>query len=282
MMKIVATRRIFIMFTILLVMSLFVSGRAFAWTISRDFEGGAVGNVATGSAGYFWVNSSNMKFTNTQAHSGSISSSAYFQIGSADTTGATFEGNGATVSEGGEVWFREYLYFPAGFIFSSAPVQKVFRISTTSGYLSVYNINGNIAMSNEPSVYAGYDEPGTQASSNAAFSTGKWQCIEMYVKLNHSLDQGIFRIWKDGILILENKHYPTLANSSAQVNDIFTQFNYWNGGSPANQTAYVDDIVITNVAPSAKDAAGNAMIGPTNWTVSASLQSPSGLRVTAN
>ena len=45
-----------------------------------------------------------------------------------------------------------------------------------------------------------------------------------------------------------------------------TMMGIWNGGAPATQLQYLDDIVITTDQPSNTDAFGNRMIGPTGWS----------------
>jgi len=39
----------------------------------------------------------------------------------------------------------------------------------------------------------------------------------------------------------------------------------WNGGAPQDQDMWIDDIVITNETPTARDVYGNPMIGPDAW-----------------
>lgn len=280
MMKKIRTPKMLTVLTILIIMSFF-AWQAFAWTISRDFEGGTVGQVATGTSGFFWVNSGNIKFSNSVVHNGTKSVAAQFTSGSVDTTGATFEGNNATVSEGGEAWYRGYFYFPTGWKWNGTT--KIMRFQTPRGYLSVLSGNGSIQASNEPAVYAGYDgQPGILEATGSNFDTGKWQCIEMYVKLSSTAGKGIFRIWKDGILIYQRTTLPTVSGPGQGLNDVNTLFNYWNESSPQNQTAYVDDIKITSDIPSNVDAQGNRMIGPTDWlSGNTALPAPTALRVTA-
>jgi hypothetical protein len=89
--------------------------------------------------------------------------------------------------------------------------------------------------------------------------TNKWYCVEQYVKF--SAAQGIHRVWIDGKLVGENKSYPTLGQA-ADVCDAVFFFTYWNGAVRTSQYAYIDDVVITTDRPAGRDAAGNAMIGP--------------------
>lgn len=81
----------------------------------------------------------------------------------------------------------------------------------------------------------------------------------MYVRL--STTQPLFRIWKNGTLVIEDATTPTLGSSSDQA-DFSYVFTYWNGGSPQDQTAFVDELVYTTSRPSQHDASGNPMIGP--------------------
>lgn len=243
-------------YLIVIIVCMMVSNNAAAWTISKNAEGGSNGSVATGSYGFSYSNG--LTFSTDMAHGGSMSYKTTFQA-SEETNGASIESGGQTVAEGGEVWWRNYYYFPSGFDFSCSPVIKVLRFLTTqNGHLSVFSgSNGEIIMSNEPTDH--------QADSGAYFTTGAWQCIEFYIRASSTAGQGIFRIWKNGILIYNNTTYPTLAASGNSITDVFRIWTNWNGGSPVNQVAYMDDMVITNERPTNQDVAGNYMIGPTDW-----------------
>ncbi len=240
---------------VLLAMMLFATGQAFAWTVSSTFESGTIGSAAKGSTGFDFADVNYAIFSNAMANTGSKSCRMYFPRGFDGTTGAY--GSGAGFGEGHEVWFRAYFYFPAGWSWGNAAgkgwdVIKMMRISTTFNHLSIFAENsGQILLSNEIS-----DE---QTGFGVNWDVGRWQCMEMYIKLSST--NPIFRIWKDGVLIKEDATHATLPpGGSTDANYLI--FSNWNDGSPQNQYAYVDDIILTDVTPSQVDVKGNRMIGP--------------------
>ena len=68
------------------------------------------------------------------------------------------------------------------------------------------------------------------------------------------------RFWKNGALMADLTDRITLGAAS-DVSDQTNLFTYWNGGAPATQSMYVDDVILTTDTPSAKDAAGHPYIG---------------------
>jgi len=132
------------------------------------------------------------------------------------------------------------------------------------GYLSVFaDTNGMILLSNEVQGY--------QPSTGVSFDVNNWQSIEMYVKF--STTTPVFRIWKNGILLIQDTTRRTLnSTNSADFSYIFT---YWNGNVPQDQTSYIDDFYYTTETPSKVDAAGNFMIGPIDWASPSDTTSPS-------
>jgi hypothetical protein len=267
------------MFTILLVMSLSFSVQAYAWSVTADFESGTVGAKAEGTSGFEYVDRG--VFSKTVVHSGNKSAEFSFPAGVETTQGQFFTG-GSGFKEGHEIWYRAYFYFPSGWSWKNSQnlgsVIKMMRIRTNSNHLSVFaGTPGDIIYSNEVAdVQSGNGSPVVGTN----WDIGRWQCMEFYVKL--SATNPISRIWKDGVLLYEDTTSKTIpANGS--VTNPYILFGNWNNGSPKQQYAYVDDIIITDVTPSQIDSKGNPMIGPTNGNPApASIQSPTGLRVVAN
>ena len=164
-----------------------------------------------------------------------------------------------TISEGSQLWARAYYYFQSPWNWSCAPGIKILRSAhlihtdeSAAGMISVYADNaGRITLSNEPA--------GLQYHRDHSFDLDRWQCIEIYVKLSAEL--GIIRIWKDGILIIEDATAPTMMDSSDYaVNAWF--MGWWNGGVTQFQINYIDDILITTELPDSSDMHGNPFIGP--------------------
>lgn len=271
-------------FSIIFILLLF--NEAYAWTISRDFEGGSVGQEADShSSG---LDSCVPKFTFSNSRSKSGSQAGKLEWG----PGATARGGRlifpTSLHEGDEIWYRTYIYFESGFNFAAEPAIKIMRVWTASdagdnqGYLSIYKNNGTydsdppeIQRNNEP--YTG----GTSISyTGTNLSVGSWQCLEMYVKFSTSQD-GIFRIWKDGTLISEDTSHNTMVEATSKSTFVYFM-SWWNGGSPAAQNEWVDDIVITNEKPANQDSHGNYMIGPDNYTSQQPLSLPEGLKIAKN
>jgi hypothetical protein len=258
---------------ILLAMSVFASGQASAWTLSADFEKGTVGQRAQGASGWDFAGTSTF-FSSAQAAHGTKSAAINWSAGS-EGYGAShgeWDGSYPSIPNGGEFWARAYMYFPTNWKWNCSPVIKVLRgIQQGGGYMSIFaGPSGEIILSNEPAQ--------VQISTSTKFSLGQWQCIEMYVKLG---SPGIFRIWKDGVLVIENT-----ASTSGSGNRALFMTN-WNGGSPQAQTQYMDDVVITTDRPSQVDIKGNPMIGPiggtsdsTTTTTPTVVTPPAALRVT--
>lgn len=75
---------------------------------------------------------------------------------------------------------------------------------------------------------------------------GPWVCIEHQVRLNTpGASDGLFRTWVDGSLEIDTGGLNwRAAYTDYGINSIFFE-NYWNGGSPAEQERYWDNIVIS-------------------------------------
>lgn len=272
MMKKAVTKKMFYVFTILLVMSLFTSGPVFAFTVNANFENLALGGGASGTSGFNGVKYEvDATTVNTIVHGGNQSAKMRHLQGTETLTGVL--NLPSAYGEGHEIWYRAYFYFPAGWSWANTSgkysVIKMMRISTTSNHLSVFSdTNGSILLSNEVDA--------AQPTTSAFWDIGRWQCIEMYVKLSSTAP--IFRIWKDGVLVIEDTTHKTLPSGGSTTIEQYIYGN-WNNGPVQTQYSYVDDIVLTDVTPSQLDSNGNHMIGPTS--VSATLVPPTGLQVTA-
>jgi hypothetical protein len=155
---------------------------------------------------------------------------------------------------------RGYYFFKTPWDWTTPTFIKVMRIhvatSTGSniGYQSLLSDGGGQIVGNTEVADRNY-------YTSTYYDINRWQSIEMYVRFSSSA--GIFRAWKDGILILEDVSSKTL-NSNSDYADFSYFMSYWNGGCPQDQVMYIDDVVMTTDTPSARDAAGNAMIGPSS------------------
>lgn len=277
-MKTVVTRRMPSVLTILLVMSLFASGQAFAWTRSSNFESGTVGQNAIGASGFDYAGTATT-YSSDYAVAGTKSTKMVWAQGAEGFAVDHGEYSIPTVSSEQSIWIRGYFYFPSGFDFTAAPVCKFIRLKlSTGGYISLF-FNANIPST--PTVGKLVESNDSVAHSlqmdipNSSISTGSWHCVEMNVKL--STTAPVFRAWLDGKLVLnDTSNVQVLSNTTANVIYIMTN---WNGGSPKAQTQYMDEIVITTDTPSQVDSNGNPMIGLISGN-HAILTPPTGLRIT--
>jgi hypothetical protein len=261
---------------------------AHAFTRYGTFESGV-----SGTNGFSWPGST-VTQSSEQVREGSYSAKFTFPQGD-NGDYFTFTG-GYTLSQyitqGGELWVRAYYYFPSGFDFSSASEgyhKKILRFRDNDGGAHCKDIlafcdsspyswdncngtgNGEITASIEEIDWV-MDQTGQFFSER-----GTWVCYEQYVKAD-SGGNGIHRIWKNGVLIYSRSGVTTIA-SGGSIKEVLV-FSAWNGGSPQNQSAYVDSIVITNETPSATDASGNRMIGPIGWSGGGSDTTPPTVTIT--
>ena len=230
------------------------------WTISSNFEAGAVGQVASGTSGFHYAGASTT-YSNEVVRGAKSARMVW-------TTGSFGEGlcQGAyyysALGEGAEIWVRGYYYFKSPWSWSQydsgqADIIKMLRVhvcksdGSNSGYHSVFAGGaGEIIASNEVG--------DTQPTTGYYWDTDRWQCIELYVKLSTSAP--VVRIWKDGTRIYQATTM-TMPTSGA-YSDLIYVMSYWNGAAPQGQTQYVDDFIVTTATPSNQDSYGNYMIGP--------------------
>ena len=251
---------------VLILMSLIASTQSHAWTINANFETGTVGQRANGDDAFRNQAFSSTIYSNTYVHSGSKSAKSSITKG----TDGWGEWGGlinypSGVGQGGQIWYRVWAYYPSGFDFTCSCTEgiKFMRIGSNAGSWDYYlATNGvDIATGVTSKFYENHPYPFTDIRGlGGPISLGSWHAFELYVKLSPTAGQGIIRAWRDGKLIFEDKETPTMANAS----DIFKEslvWTYWNGKAPKSQSAYVDDIIITNETPNNLDAFGNHFIG---------------------
>ena len=234
-----------------------------AWTLTADFESGTLGQPAIGADACSYAGSTTV-FNNTRAKTGSRSVRATISQGS-DGWG---EWHGeftvsAGVPQGGEIWYRIYFYYPTGWDWSTftggSMWTKIMRIpfSATSSKVSILARNGG-------GIWIGNELTSNDQNSGVAFGYDAWVCIELYMYVHSNASQGIIRAWKNGILI-HQRFDQTLPSSGATTSTGIMLFNQWNNGAPQTQSCWTDAAKITDIQPANQDAAGNYMIGPTDW-----------------
>ena len=203
------------------------------------------------------------------------SKSCRLTINQGDTAFGTWGGiinHPSNVGRGGEIWLRVRTFMPAGFNYNSngeGNRLKFFRFHTMSNSNSNFGYDDwyiNPKGTNPPFqfIYEGqqiWDSVGTPQN---AIVLGTWETYEYYVHLDTvpAGSGGLARVraWKNGVLIAELNDRITLETTDG-YSDRTHLFTYWNGGSPATQAMYVDDVELTTDTPAARDANGNPFIG---------------------
>lgn len=267
-------KHLFILFYLLL-----FSSQLNAWTVTKDFEDGAVGTKAQSTKDSFDGVAGGSKFSNARSVSGNQSAEVSIQAG---TEGFGKWGGSFTfpshLKDGDEIWFRSYFYFPAAFDFSSTGMGlKTMRIHTANsgggneGYMDLLIRDKLVLWSEVASADFSANNPskasgGVNASGFKRGAAGKtvpkgtWHVIEQYVKFAAKPKAGIYRAWQDGKLVFEDLETYTLRSPTSK-SDFIYMFTYWNGNAPKTQSAYVDHVVITSDQPNTTDSFGNPFIG---------------------
>lgn len=260
--------------TILFLISILFSSHAFAWTITADFENGALNTKAESPTEGFHNAAGHSRYISAPALSGHQAASVKATEGE---TGFGLWGGRFVfpemLGEGDQVWYRANVYYPTGWDFSCGGCTeglKFLRIHTRKGLaFGATNSNeGNHTILIKGNTVGGLVSTNTEVN-NAKFGFARgigtpvqrdqWHTYELYIKFSSIDTEGIYRVWQDGYLIYE-KIYPTLV-SSTSISDQAFLYSYWNNGAPKTQISYADDIVITNEVPGRKDAHGNPYIG---------------------
>ena len=244
-----------------------------AWIIDENFDSTAVGIKCP----FFWDNGVKLEYrAASDEQSSSGSNSCKLGIDKGDN------GWGGGISfvdklyKGDEMWIRFRIFIPQSFDFnaySDGKRLKFIRLtlsddSGTTGRLDWY---WNSVKSGSAQPFATilerdkcttdcWQEFGESSGPNR----GSWETYEMYVKWDYVAvndgGQGRIRTWKNGVLIGDLTDRPTMWLGSNRISD-FMIFSYWNGGSPQTQHLYLDDVVVTDVVPGARDSKGNPYIG---------------------
>ena len=252
-----------------IVLLLLSASPAWCWTKEITAEQGTVGDRAQGAN--FWTEAgTEVTISNTVAHNGSKSIRVRWLAGTDDnfSTAGTYYQMPASIPNGGEVWFRSWAYYPTEFTFcDTGDNVKQMRIgysNSTAGtkYVSI------LAHQHASGALMGDSEgpgDGWRTSFLDPVPRNTWICLEMYLKVAYpGSNTGIVRIWKDGVLVLERVNVPTVETNGTP--SFILSCGVWNRGPCATQYQYWDDTIITSDRPTARDAAGNYMIGTGSYT----------------
>ena len=273
--KTILLTRLFALF-----ITIFSSSQVSAWKLEADFEKGSIGTEAQGDDGFSDA-FTNTYYSNEKSHTGNKSAKSTIKVG---TTGWPDFGGSfkfpTQLTEGKEVWIRLWVYYPTGFSFNCGGCTqgvKFMRVHTKSssgtheGYHSVLissesliNVDNSLAgvttelyQNNGPWPYEKMRNIGSKVT------LGTWHAFEQYFKFSGTPGKGIYRVWEDGKLIFDDKLTRTLISSTSSADFIYI-WTYWNEKASQTQSAYIDDVLITNERPSNLDSHGNPFIGVGN------------------
>ena len=240
-------RRLLIVISIVLCASM-----ASAWTTTMDFES-SIGFSEYG----------NVTLSTAEKSSGSQSARFTFDTGD-DVVGYARYTFPAPLAEGTEIWIRYYLKFASNWQWSNTYV-KFMRLLSTDGHMGFGGGFGNsLYISNE------VHEPNPEFLASGSVTPGQWQCLEIYYKISSTAP--VIRSWINGELQVNTTAYRTF---DANTFSLAEWFYIWNSPYPPQlQYAYVDDVVITNEQPTARDSSGYYMIGPGSYTPPADTTAP--------
>ena len=246
-----------------------------AWIIDENFDGQKVGSGCP----LFWadgVSIENRAISAEQGASGSNSCKLGINKGEFNWGGGiNFPSN---LHAGDEVWVRFRIYMPQEFDFNSYSAGnhlKFIRMTERSDVVDGKSDLGRIDWLWSPEGSAlpyveGLERDKCSTDCNQYFGAGNgplrgsWETYEMYVKWDHVAvndgGQGRIRAWKNGKLIGDLTDRPTMWIGATRITT-FLLFSYWNGSAPKTQHLYLDDLIVTNIAPGARDSKGNPYIG---------------------
>lgn len=252
---------------ILVLALLAFTGKAFAWTVTADFEAGTPGTLANGPDAFSTAAGSRTLYSTEQAKDGIQSARMEWLTG--DQGFNSTKGRidfPVKPGNGDEIWMRGYFFFKSPWSWFSPPAQgnaiKIMRydISRVRGGATFNSVIGK--STGVPKFTIGTNAPQNlfqNVGTPANLGTDEWISLEFYMKIGTGTS-GILRFWVDGILKAEHLNIQTL-QTIGDVYDFSFWMSQWNGGAPQNQIMYIDDIVITTDTPGGRDALGNPMIG---------------------
>lgn len=249
-----------------------------------NFESGSDGDLMV-SRGFIRTNGT---VSNVRAASGSksVKQSLVFDT-AADQLYGFARALDSPLTEGEEFWVRTKFFYPNGWDFGnsgnsglggSAPRSKFWRLHTRTaegankGYNDLYLWKENDSVTRwnwikeqiDAWAFSGLDgfAPGRPSAPNTRIIRNSWCPVEYYVKLHSSPAQSCVRVWVNNLLEFEINDLATLSLSTDVADEI--QFcTYYNGGAPATQDMWVDDVEIytSDSPPTNTDLSGNIFIG---------------------
>lgn len=268
-------------------------GQAQAWIVSATWERFAVGSSGgdqnLGQGDGLYNGNSRTSVVTAYAHSGTKSLQVFLPRAANDTWQHEYH-LPSSITEGGELWARFYVYPPSGFDWTCSPISKLFRVAIVDaaggfgyGFISILTTRAtNYGCSSATPNDYGYIVGGAEMLSSYGFvcqnrnssddylTPGVWHALELYIKVSANA-AGVFRMWHQGKLIWEKTGISNIPPGGAlwAGNGMATGhfLGYWNGGVPNDEYLYFDDFTYTNQTPANVDAAGNPMIGLVDYLI---------------
>lgn len=233
------------------------------WSILRDFNSGAIGASASGTADGFDGDGTASVYTIEQVYSGARSCKMTITEGQGGFGAwGGIIGFGTELVKGDRLWYQHYYYMPESYILSTTPGWLKYLRSLTQtasnthvGYLDCY-INDDDAGIPDTTyrwIMEGQTE-WVEYGPNRKFLRDQW--VRQTVCVDFSdVPVGLggtarVRHWENGVLLLDSAQQRTVYNNwlktliepdhKATVHFLHT---YWNNdNAPATQSSYVDDI----------------------------------------
>ena len=215
------------------------------------------------------------EITSTRCYSGEQS------IDSRSRTGSAYSTVGAirlprNVKDGEELWLRLRVFFPENYIFSSCQRLGLANCGYPEGNDDTKFIGMNFNVSNQGRhwfnfyhddsrnqfywMYEGHGDSYTRITDEGLrIVKGRWETFEYYTKLSTNLNEGKTRVYKNGVLILDETT-RTINHSEMAITSIYL-LEYWNGGAPADQSAFFDEIIVTTKTPKKRDSLNRPFLG---------------------
>ena len=271
--------------TFTMLFSLLLPAQTHAWFINADFESGGLGERARGPDAFQEAKALTV-FDDTRANTGRRSAKATITKGSDGWREWGGKWRYPTpLREGDELWYRVTLWIEPMWDWNVG--SKGTRFHTISakgvngGYLDNFFYNNAMRMGSEVDSQTFVLNNGRTAIDLPAMPKGSWQTFERYIKWHSVPGKAIDRVWRNGVLVFEDKKTKTLRDSTS-YGDFVDQFGFFDGvdtgGAPRTQSLWIDSIILTDQRPSNTDADGNPFIGLGEGKISASPNPPSSIR----
>ena len=245
---------------ILLAILAFVSCSAQAWDITANFDSGTIGSSSQGQPDGFTQDASKCFYTTEQQSAGGQSVKCTVNKDGGFVGGWGGIMNHGAINKNGTLYAEVDIYIPSSFILqiqnNSTPALKFMRFRAKSatgghvGYIDVMFLDerdprGAMNLSSEM-----WQQGDTAPYWNPFLAKNKltrdtWHNIKVELKYG-----AYIKIWFDGVLEMNNGSLRLIKNDTDQLKQLYF-FTFWNGGSPADQYLYLDEIKLssTGIAP---------------------------------